>query len=168
MLKKIVVISAVSLMPSIAFAQQPVAPAPAKQWATAQEQEPASKAKKLTREEFDSLVAHPDEVQLIDIRTPEEIAANGGFPSYLNIQLADLKGRIGEVSKDRLIITISSSTARAGVAADLLAANGLMVAGAIGAQSYVAEGGTLQKKATVNASNAGKRTSQTASIASSK
>ena len=63
------------LATSIGFAQQPGAT-------------PSSKAKILTRAEFDSLVATPGSVLLLDVRSPYEIATNGGFAVFLSIQAA--------------------------------------------------------------------------------
>ena len=142
-LKKIVAAGAIGLISTVAFAQQPANSAPSSNHP--QETQPASKAKKLTRAEFDALVAHPDQVLLIDVRRPDEISSIGGFPVYLSIQIKDLKNHLGEIPKDKLIITVSNHAARAGVAADLLADNGFKVAGAVGAQTYETEGGTLLK-----------------------
>jgi rhodanese-related sulfurtransferase len=106
---------------------------------------PASKAKILTRAEFDALMAKPGSVLLIDVRRPTEIAQNGGFPVYLNIQAADLEKHLAEIPRDRPVVTVSNHAHRAGIAADLLAGKGIKVVGAIGAQVYESEGGTLIK-----------------------
>jgi rhodanese-related sulfurtransferase len=106
---------------------------------------PASKAKVLTRAEFDDLMATPGRVLLLDVRRPPEIAQNGGFPVYLNIQAADLDKHLPEIPKDRPIVTVSNHANRAGVAADLLASKGFNVLGAIGAQVYESDGGKLVK-----------------------
>jgi rhodanese-related sulfurtransferase len=143
MLKKIATMSAIGFLSTIAFAQQ--APASPHQPNQTQETQPASKAKKLTRAEFDALIAHPDRVLLIDVRRPDEISSIGGFPVYLSIQIKDLKSHLGEIPKDKLIITVSNHAARASIAADLLAENGFEVAGAIGVQTYETEGGALLK-----------------------
>lgn len=120
------------LATAVSFAQQPGA-------------EPASKAKILTRAEFDALLASPGRVLLIDVRRPTEIAQNGGFPVYLNIQAADLEKHLAEIPKDRPLIVVSNHAHRAGIAADLLASKGFKIAGAIGAQVYESEGGTIVK-----------------------
>lgn len=112
------------------FAQQPAAEAP-------------TKAKIFTRAEFDAL--KPGSFLLLDVRRPTEIAQNGGFPVYLNIQAADLEKHLAEIPKDKPIITVSNHAHRAGIAADLLASKGVKVMGAIGAQVYESEGGTLVK-----------------------
>ena len=120
------------LATAVSFAQQPGA-------------DPASKAKILTRAEFDALLASPGRVLLIDVRRPTEIAQNGGFPVYLNIQAADLEKHLAEIPKDRPLIVVSNHAHRAGIAADLLASKGFKIAGAIGAQVYESEGGTIVK-----------------------
>jgi len=122
------------LASAVSFAQQPGAP-------------PASKAKIFTRAEFDALIAKPGSVLLLDVRRPTEIAQNGGFPVYLNIQAADLEKHLAEIPRDKPIITVSNHAHRAGIAADMLASKGIKVAGAIGAQVYESEGGTLIKYA---------------------
>jgi rhodanese-related sulfurtransferase len=120
------------LASAVSFAQQPAA-------------EQASKAKILTRAEFDALLATPGRVLLIDVRRPTEIAMNGGFPVYLNIQAADLEKHLAEIPKDKPFILVSNHAHRAGIAADLLESKGFKIAGAIGAQVYESQGGTLVK-----------------------
>ncbi|MBZ5661029.1 MAG: rhodanese-like domain-containing protein [Acidobacteriia bacterium] len=119
------------LTAAVSFAQQPAAT--------------TSKAKIFTRAEFDALMAKPGSVLLLDVRRPTEIAMNGGFPVYLNIQAEDLEKHLAEIPKDRPIITVSNHAHRAGIAADLLESKGIKIAGAIGAQVYESEGGTLVK-----------------------
>jgi rhodanese-related sulfurtransferase len=106
---------------------------------------PASKAKILSRAEFDALLATPGQVLLLDVRKPTEIATNGGFAVYLNIQAADLEGHLAEIPKDKPIVTVSNHAHRAGIAAELLEGKGFKIAGAIGAQVYESEGGKLLK-----------------------
>ncbi len=74
------------LASAVSFAQQPSAA-------------PDSKAKILTRAEFDALMATPGRVLLLDVRRPTEIAMNGGFPVYLNIQADDLEKHLAEIPK---------------------------------------------------------------------
>ena len=50
----------------------------------------SAKPKTLTPAELDSFLAVPGRVLLIDVRRPDEIASNGGFPVYLSIQANDL------------------------------------------------------------------------------
>ena len=106
---------------------------------------PAFKAHVLSREELDKLLAQPGKVLVIDVRRPDEVSEIGGVPVYLSIQPGDLEKSLAWIPKDRLIVTLSNHAARAGKAADLLAAKGFKVAGAAGAQTYEQQGGTLAK-----------------------
>lgn len=105
----------------------------------------ASQAKVLTRAEIDDLLAKPDQTLIIDVRRPDEVTSNGGFPVYLSIQLADLEKSLAFIPKDRTLIAVSNHAARGGRAADILAKAGFKVAGAAGAEDYEAQGGTLTK-----------------------
>ena|ERR1700694_5248229 len=129
-MKKLVLV--ILLVAAVGFAQQ-------------QGAAPVSKAKILSRAEFDNLLATPGKVLLLDVRSPYEIATNGGFPVYLSIQAADLEKHLPEIPNDKPIITVSNHANRAGRAADLLDSKGFKIAGAIGAQVYESEGGTLVK-----------------------
>jgi rhodanese-related sulfurtransferase len=106
---------------------------------------PASQAKVLTRAEFDALLAKPDQVLILDVRRPDEIKDNGGFPVYLSIQAADLEKNLAWIPRDRMIVTVSNHANRGGRAADLLASHGFKVVGTIGAQVYETQGGKLTK-----------------------
>ena len=106
---------------------------------------PAFKAKKLTRAEFDALLANPSALLVLDVRRPDELQSLGGFSAYLSIQAAELEKSLAWIPRDRTIVTVSNHAARAGRAADLLTKNGFTVAGAIGVQDYEGEGGTLVK-----------------------
>jgi len=125
-------VSLILLAAAVTFAQQPTA-------------EPPAKTKILKRAEFDALTATPGRVLLLDVRRPTEIAQNGGFPVFLNIQAADLEKHLADLPRDKPIIVVSNHAHRAGIAADMLDAKGFKIAGAIGAQVYESEGGTLVK-----------------------
>lgn len=103
---------------------------------------PAFKAHVLSVAELDTLLAQPGKVLLIDVRRPDEVSTVGGFPVYLSIQLSELEQSLPWIPKDRTIVTVSNHAARAGKAADLLAAKGFKVAGAVGSDSYEKAGGT--------------------------
>ena len=111
--------------------------------ATWAQQAAPSKAKVLTRVELDQLLATPDKVLLIDVRRPDEISANGGFPVYLSIQAGELEKHLADIPRDRVIVTVSNHAARGGRAADILASHGFNVAGTVGAETYESEGGKL-------------------------
>lgn len=146
-MKKLLVLITLLTPAVFAHAQaQAPAPAPASAMtAAAAEKAPAFKAHVLSRAELDVLLKKPEKLLIIDVRRPDEIAAIGGFPVYLSVQPQDLESAKAWIPKDRLIVTVSNHAARAGKAADLLASKGYNVAGAVGAQLYEKDGGTLTK-----------------------
>jgi len=127
-----------ALTPALTFSQPAQAPQAA---STA----PAFKAHVLTRAEFDALLAKPGQLLIVDVRRPDELASIGGFAVYLSVQPADIEKSVALIPRDRTIVTVSNHAARAGRVADALAAKGFTVAGAIGAQNYEEQGGTLVK-----------------------
>ena len=100
------------------------------------------KAKRLSKSDVDALLAKPDSVLFIDLRTPAEFIQYGSFPVFLSIQNKDLEKQLAWLPKDRQIVTVSNHSQRAGAAADLLAAKGFNVAGATGTEEYEVEGGS--------------------------
>lgn len=110
---------------------------------TAQAQDATVKV--LTRAEIDQWLAKPEQVVFIDLRRPDELTANGGFPVFLSIQNDELERRLAWIPKDRGVITVSNRSGRSQRAAALLAGHGFNVVGAAGARSYEEEGGTLTK-----------------------
>jgi rhodanese-related sulfurtransferase len=121
------------------------APQEANQPQGAKQKAPPSKAKVLTRAEIDGLLATPEKVLFIDVRRPDEVSSNGGFPVYLSIQSGELEKHLAEIPKDRPIVTVSNHAARAGRAADLLDSKGFKVIGAAGVEDYEAQGGKIIK-----------------------
>ena len=106
---------------------------------------PKSLARELSRAEFESLLAKPEQLLIIDVRRPDELTKIGGFPVFLSVQIKDLPERLAWIPKDRTIVTVSNHAARSGRAADLLTANGYKVAGTVGAQTFEEQGGRLTK-----------------------
>jgi rhodanese-related sulfurtransferase len=146
-MKKAAVVLVLALAASVALAEgaaDGAATAPAAAAAPhAQAAAATPKAHILSRAEADRLLAQPDKVLVIDVRRPDEISSIGGLPVYLNIQIKDLESRLAWIPKGRSIITVSNHSNRSVVAADLLARKGFKVAGALGAQLYEQQGGTL-------------------------
>lgn len=125
-----------SLVASVGLAQSNDAPAARKD---------QSKTPILTRTQFDQLLAHPEQLLLIDLRQPDEVTTIGGLPVYLSVQAADLEKSLAWIPKDRKIVTVSNHAGRAGRAGDLLAAKGFNVVGRVGVQNYEQEGGKLTR-----------------------
>ena len=134
---KTLVIAIALAMSTGAFAQQPAS--------SGAEAAPAFNAHVLSKTEVDDALAHPEKTLFIDVRRPDEITARGGFPVYLSVQSKDLETSLKWIPKDRQIVTVSNHAARAGKSADLLAAHGFKVLGAVGSDLYEKDGGTLTK-----------------------
>jgi len=66
---------------------------------------------------------HADHLFVLDVRTPEEFAA-GHVPGAVNISHEQLASRLAEVPKDKDVVLYCRSGRRAGMAADVLHANG--------------------------------------------
>jgi rhodanese-related sulfurtransferase len=80
--------------------------------------------KPLTQDAFLALpVRGADAPLVLDVRTPEEYAS-GYVPGAVNIPHDQLASRLAEVPKDRPVVLYCRSGRRAGIAAELLAANG--------------------------------------------
>lgn len=126
-----------SLVASLALAQSNDAPAEVRK--------DVAKTPVLTRAQFDQLLAHPEQLLIIDIRRPDEVTAIGGLPVYLSVQIAALENSLAWIPKDRKIVTVSNHAGRAGRAGDLLAAKGFKVVGRIGVQNYEQEGGKVTR-----------------------
>ncbi len=105
----------------------------------------SAETKKLSRADLDRLLAQPEKVLILDVRRPDELTSIGGFAVYLSVQADALEKHLAAIPRDREIVTVSNHAARATRAGDLLTKHGFSVAGAIGAQDYEAEGGTLVK-----------------------
>jgi rhodanese-related sulfurtransferase len=102
-----------------------------------------SNAHVLTKLELDQLLAHPENLVIIDVRRPDEVSSIGGFPVYLSIQLNDLENSTAWIPKDRTIVVVSNHAARGARGADILASKGFKVAGAAGTQTYEKDGGSI-------------------------
>jgi rhodanese-related sulfurtransferase len=66
---------------------------------------------------------HPKHLFVLDVRTPQEYA-EGHVPGAVNVPHDQLASRLAEVPKDKDVVLYCKSGRRAGIAADVLAANG--------------------------------------------
>jgi rhodanese-related sulfurtransferase len=69
------------------------------------------------------LAQHPDHLILLDVRTPQEFA-EGHIAGAVNVPYDQLATRLAEVPKDKDVVLYCRSGRRAGIAAQVLAANG--------------------------------------------
>jgi phage shock protein E len=61
--------------------------------------------------------------KIVDVRTPEEFR-DGAYPGSVNIPLADLNKRLGEIPKDKPVVLYCQSGARSAAAARTLKKSG--------------------------------------------
>jgi phage shock protein E len=66
---------------------------------------------------------HPEHLFVLDVRTPEEFA-EGHVPGAVNVPHDQIAARLDQVPKDKDVVLYCRSGRRAGLAAELLAANG--------------------------------------------
>lgn len=73
---------------------------------------------------------------ILDVRTPLE-AKKGMAPGAMNISLLQLKHRLDELPRDRMIVTHCETGGRAGKARDILERNGFKVVNGGGYQTIL-------------------------------
>src|SRR5437879_488130 len=100
----------------------------------------APTAKKLSPEELEKLLESRQNILFLDVRDPDEIQRLGTMKGYVNIPLSQLESRLGEIPKDKLIITACSHGIRAAQAAALLEKNGYKTLGACGMEDWKEKG----------------------------
>jgi len=65
---------------------------------------PMSEDKRVKAEDIDS-VMQDGKVFFLDVREPKEIEEFGSYEGYVNIPMSQLESRLGELPKDRPILT---------------------------------------------------------------
>jgi hypothetical protein len=68
------------------------------------EVKPMSEDKRVKTEEIDS-VMQDGKVFFLDVREPKELEEFGSYEGYVNIPMSQLESRLGELPKDRPILT---------------------------------------------------------------
>lgn len=69
-------------------------------------QAPKQAPKKIDADELAKLLEQPGKVFFLDVREPAEIEKLGSVKGYVNIPLSQLEKRLGEVPKDKLVVTL--------------------------------------------------------------
>lgn len=64
------------------------------------------RVKELSAEELAKLLEQPDKVFFLDVREPYEIRMLGSVKGYVNIPLSQLPYRLGEIPKNKVIVTL--------------------------------------------------------------
>ena len=119
--KHIEIILIGALLSGSALAAEPAVVAPP---ATAPAQAASAGVAQVSPESLLALqAAHDPALLVLDVRTPEEFA-KGHVPGAVNIPHDQIAARLAEVPKDQEIVLYCGSGRRAGLAADVLTANG--------------------------------------------
>jgi len=61
--------------------------------------------KKLSNAELEKLLEDEKNLFFLDVREPKEIEELGSYQGYVNIPMSQLESRLGELPKDRPILT---------------------------------------------------------------
>jgi len=83
---------------------QPTSPLTPEQQAIVAKMPTMNEDRRVKAEEIDSLMAD-GKVFFLDVREPKEIEELGSYEGYVNIPVTQLEKRLGEVPKDKLILT---------------------------------------------------------------
>jgi 3-mercaptopyruvate sulfurtransferase SseA len=100
---KLLPIAAAVVFSATAWAQTPP-PQPPAATTPAQPAPAMDESKRVSAEEIDKLMAD-GKVLLLDVREPKELEELGTIPDSINIPIGQLEKRLGELPKDRLILT---------------------------------------------------------------
>ncbi|MGH9657443.1 MAG: rhodanese-like domain-containing protein [Bryobacteraceae bacterium] len=63
------------------------------------------KIKALSADELKDLLGREKSLFFLDVREPDELERLGTIKGYVNIPLGQIESRLGEIPKDRLIVT---------------------------------------------------------------
>jgi rhodanese-related sulfurtransferase len=119
---RLLLIALGALAGPVALAADPAPSTPSSGKATAAA--PAAAVQPMSQDALlQHLAQHPDHLFLLDVRTPEEYA-EGHIAGAVNVPYDQLATRLAEVPKDKDVVLYCRSGRRAGIAADVLAANG--------------------------------------------
>jgi rhodanese-related sulfurtransferase len=109
-------------------AQAPPAQAPSSQPAP-------DPARRVNADAIDALIAKGD-VVVLDVRDAKELEELGTLKGVIHIPLSQLEARLGELPKDKVILTACNSGGRASRAMALLEGKGFKTAGFCGLRDY--------------------------------
>jgi rhodanese-related sulfurtransferase len=92
-------------------------------------------SKRVQPADIDAMLAKGD-VVVLDVREPSELAETGTVKGAIHIPLGQLESRLGELPKDKVILTACRSGGRASRALTLLESKGFKTAGFCGLKDY--------------------------------
>jgi rhodanese-related sulfurtransferase len=122
--------------PAALTAQSPAAaPSPAAQAAPAGARPAPDESKRVKADAIDALLAKGD-VVVLDVREDAELVETGTVKNAIHIPLGQLEARLGELPKDKVILTACRGGGRASRALALLESKGFKTAGFCGLGDY--------------------------------
>jgi rhodanese-related sulfurtransferase len=92
-------------------------------------------SKRVKAADIDALLAK-GEVVVLDVREPKELDETGTVKGAIHIPLGQLESRLGELPKDKVILTACRGGGRASRALTLLESKGFKTAGFCGLSDY--------------------------------
>ena len=96
---------------------------------------PLDESKRVKPDDIDALLAK-GEVVVLDVREDAELVETGTVKGAIHIPLGQLEARLGELPKDKVILTACRSGGRASRALALLESKGFKTAGFCGLGEY--------------------------------
>jgi rhodanese-related sulfurtransferase len=112
---------------------------PTPQAAPATPQAPAiDESRRVQPTDIDAMIAKGD-VVVLDVREPNELTETGTVKGAIHIPLGQLESRLGELPKDKVILTACRSGGRASRALTLLESKGFKTAGFCGLKDYTGQ-----------------------------
>ena len=129
--------AAVAMAAPASLAAQSPAPAPAPSPAAppAGARPPLDESKRVKPDDIDALLAKGD-VVVLDVREDSELVETGTVKGAIHIPLGQLEARLGELPKDKVILTACRGGGRASRALTLLESKGFKTAGFCGLGDY--------------------------------
>ena len=96
---------------------------------------PLDESKRVKPDDIDALLAKGD-VVVLDVREDNELVETGTVKGAIHIPLGQLEARLGELPKDKVILTACRGGGRASRALTLLESKGFKTAGFCGLGDY--------------------------------
>jgi rhodanese-related sulfurtransferase len=135
----VVLLAGAALAAQSALDAQTPAPAPSSPATTAPAPQPTAPApdpaRRVNADAIDALIAK-GEVVVLDVRDAKELEELGTLKGVIHIPIAQLESRLGELPKDKVILTACNSGGRASRAMTLLESKGFKTAGYCGLRDY--------------------------------
>ena len=104
----VVILGTLVLLPAAARADSPATPSPPPSATASPETlatiKPMTEDMRVKADDIDNVMKDPS-IFFLDVREPKEIEELGSYQGYVNIPMSQLESRLGELPKDRPILT---------------------------------------------------------------